>query len=303
MHQSTLGPRDWFDISAFVSVVRAGGFTEAARLTRSSPSTASRAVRRLEGRLGVQLLHRTTRSMSLTEAGRSYFDQVAHGLGEVDAAERSVAEGVGTARGVLRLVAPATFSRTILAPILARFMLENPTIELDASFSEYSSDVVAEGIDVAIRMGKPSRGGVLIKKLARNRRVACASPQYLAERGEPLRPEDLRNHKCLSYKRHGTEGWGFSTRRGETTITLSSTLRADSGEVLRAAALEGLGVAYLPWFLVADDVATRRLEVVLEKYEAHANWLYAAYTESVRRAPKVTAFVAHLQREFAQRIV
>ncbi len=303
MHQSTLDQRNWYDIATFVAVVRAGGFAEAARLMRTSPSTVSRGVKRLEERVGTQLIHRTTRSMSLTEPGRAYFERVSKSLEEVEAAERALGEGSGTLRGVLKLAAPATFSRAVLGPLVARFMRENPTIDVDATFSEYSSDVVAEGIDVAIRMGRPPRGGVLVKKLARNRRVACAAPRYLAERGTPGRPDELRSHRCLSYKRHGTEGWGFTTSRGETTITLSSALRADAGEVLRAAALEGLGIAYLPWFLVADDVAARRLVVVLANYESRANWLYAAYTTAVRRAPKVTTFVEFLRSELAGRVV
>ncbi len=177
-------------------------------------------------------------------------------------------------------------------------MRANPDLEIDARFSEYSTDVVAEGIDIALRIGRPIRGGLIVSKLARMRRVACAAPQYLTQHGNPQQPDALPDHVCLSYGRHGTDGWSFATGRGETTLHLPSVLRADAGEVLRAAAVDGLGIAYMPWFLVAADVAAGRLTVVLEPFETHINWIYAAYTEAVRRAPKVTAFIAFLRLEF-----
>ncbi len=237
--------------------------------------------------------------MSLTEVGRVYLQEVSQGLHALDAAEKQATLGEGNARGVLKVTLPATFGRHVIAPLLPAFLRAYPAIEMDARFSEYAVDIVAEGIDVGIRMGKPMKGGLLISKFARTRRVACASPEYLANHAAPTRPEEIRAHRCLSYRRHGTDGWGFQVGRRETTVTPNSILRADCGEALLEAARAGLGIAYVPWFLVADDVECGRLVVVLESFETRSAWLYAAYTDAVRRAPKVQAFVAFLRSALA----
>ncbi|MCH8683754.1 LysR family transcriptional regulator [Pedomonas mirosovicensis] len=283
----------------FVRVVMAKSFSGAARQLGVSKSVVSKAVAELEDRLGAQLLNRTTRQMSLTEMGQSYYDRCITILEQVEETEHMVSSSARCPRGVLRVSAPVTFSVLNLGWPLSEFMAQYPDVSLELALNDRVVDIVEEGFDLAIRISRRLKDSNLIAvKLGSARTITCASPSYLQQFGEPQHPRDLLQHHCLRYSNLGpAQEWSFrDPETGEPIqIAVSGRITANNGEVLRAAAVKGEGIIAGPSFLAAEDICQGRLVPILTKYAAPPFGIYAVYPPNRHVSAKVRRLVDFLK--------
>jgi DNA-binding transcriptional LysR family regulator len=289
----------------FVVAVESGSFSAAGRRLGLAPSSVARAIGALEDCLGVRLLNRTTRSLSLTEAGRLYHERTRRILAEVEEAQLSVAQLEAAPRGTLRISMPVVFGRLHVAPALASFLARYPDLRLDLSMTDAFVDLVEEGIDVAVRIGELQDSSLIARRLAPSRRVICGSPAYFARRGVPAVPAELRHHDCLFYKLPGGRGsWRLRAPDGQVhEIEVSGSLRANNADALHAAALGGLGLAILPTFITGPDIRQGALRAIFADHQVSPSALdaniYAVFPYSRHLSPKVRAFVDFLRARFA----
>jgi DNA-binding transcriptional LysR family regulator len=289
-----LGGANLNDIAVFMAVADAGSFSAGARVSGLTRSAAGKAVARLEDRLGVRLLNRTTRALSLTDEGRSFH---AHGLRVIDAvdqAEASVVGPTGVPRGVLRLSAPHAFGQRVIMPFIEKFLGQWPATQIEASFTDRLVDVVEEGFDLVIRFGGASVDSRLISRvLARDRYLLVASVDYVARHGQPRSLDELRNHQCLAfYSRGQRQQWRFSDVDGNlATIQIRNRLRLDSGEALHNAISRNLGIGLMPSFLVAEDVRTGHLVHLLPELPTETFEISVIYPDRRLLDPRVRQFV------------
>lgn len=287
------------DLQAFVRVVESGSFSEAARRLGLSKSMVSRQVSALEADLGVRLLHRTTRSLSPTEAGRAYLERCQRILADLDEANLMVSRLQAVPRGSLRVTAPLSFGIGHLATALPGFLERYPEIELDMNMTDRHVDLVDEGWDVAVRIGRLADSSLIARRLAPIRRVVCAAPAYLERRGVPRVPADLAGHDCLSHSAVNPWEWRFSALDGQVlSVEIRGRFHADNGDVLRVMALAAQGLAFLPTFFVGDDIRAGRLVPVLEEFVPLDVALHAVYPHNRHLSPKVRAFVDYLAETF-----
>jgi DNA-binding transcriptional LysR family regulator len=287
-------------LEAFVRVAECGSFSKAADRLHSSKSVVSRQVSALETELGARLLHRTTRALTLTEAGRSYFERAARILADLAEASASVGQLQAAPRGRLRVSAPMSFGYLHLAPALPDFLDRYPDVELELVMNDRSVDLVDEGFDMAVRIGTLEDSSLVARKLAPMRRTVFASPAYLQARGTPASPDDLRAHECLCYSNLGlSQEWRFVRPDGRPwPVEVHGRLHANNGDALRAAALRGFGLAVLPSFFVGRDLQSGALVSVLEEFMPQDSALYAVYPHARHLSPKVRAFVDFLAERF-----
>jgi DNA-binding transcriptional LysR family regulator len=283
-------------LEAFARVAETGSFSAAARALALSKSLISRQVSALEAELGARLIARTTRSLALTEAGRGYYEQVARILAQMEEADLSVSQLQATPRGKLRVNAPMSFSLLRLAPVLPDFLALYPEIDVDLSMNDRRVDLMEEGFDLAIRLGRLAESSLVARKLGPMQRIVCASPAYLAERGLPKVPADLRVHDCLCYSNADTvDEWRFSGPEGRAiTVEVKGRVRANNGDLLRLAALRGLGLVDLPSFLVGADIEAGALVPVLRDYIRQEGGVYAVYPHARYLPPKIRVFIDFL---------
>ena len=287
-------------IEAFVKVAETQSFSEAARRLRTSKSAVSRNVGALETELGARLFHRTTRSLTLTEAGQGYFERASRILGDLAEANLAVSQLQAAPRGRLRVNAPMSFGFLHLAPALPDFLALYPEVAVDLIMNDRFVDLVDEGFDVAVRIGALEDSSLIARRLAPIRRVICASPAYLRERGPPLAPEDLKTHDCLCNSNiAAAREWRFVGADGKPlSINVSGRFSANNGDALRIAALGGLGIVSLPSFFVGRDLRAGKLVTVLEDFIPRDIGLHAVYPHSRHLSPKVRAFVDFLADRF-----
>ncbi|RAU23273.1 LysR family transcriptional regulator [Paramagnetospirillum kuznetsovii] len=286
-------------LQAFVKVAETGSFSEAARRLGLSKSMISRQVSALEADLGVRLLHRTTRSLSPTEAGRAYLERCQRILADLEEANLQVSHLQAVPRGKLRVSAPLSFGIGHLAAALPGFLERYPEIELDMNMTDRHVDLVEEGWDVAVRIGRLADSSLIARRLAPVRRLAAASPSYLAKRGIPLVPQDLTRHDCLTHGVMVAAEWRFTDADGQGyEVAVGGRFHADNGDVLRVMALAGLGITMLPSFFMGDDIRAGRLVPVLEGFVPLDATLNAVYPHSRHLSPKVRAFVDYLAEVF-----
>ncbi len=288
----------------FVRVVESGTISAAGRSLGMSVTAASKGIQDLEAALKVRLLNRTTRHVSATEAGRRFYERLSVLLPELEAATREVGDLHNEPAGLLRVVARRSFGMLHVVPALARFREACPKVDVDLTLTEDLDLSPSRGTDVVIRLGLPSEKSLVAERLASARRVLCASPAYLARVPAPTGPGDLDRHACLCYRRdYEPVIWIFETDRGRCEVTVSGPLRSNSGEVLRKAARDGLGLALLPEWMVAQDLAAGRLVPCLSELRAYpAGYqaeIYAVYARGDFVPAKITAFISHLQRHLA----
>lgn len=290
-------------IQAFVRVAETGSFTAAAERLRSSKSAVSRHVAALEAELGARLFHRTTRSLTLTEAGRGYCERATRILADLDDANLSVSRLQAAPRGKLRVNAPMSFGFLHLAPAIPDFLFRYPDVEIDMIMNDRFVDLVDEGFDVAVRIGALEDSSLVARRLAPMRRVACASPGYLKSRGVPASPDDLKAHDCLCYINVSlAHEWRFVAPDGRPwPVEVKGRLAANNGDALRAAALRGLGIANLPTFLVGGDLQEGTLVTVLDTFVPQDMSMSAVYPHARHLSPKVRAFVDFLAERFGPR--
>lgn len=287
-------------LRAFVQVVDAGGFAAAARIMGLSRSQVNKLVISLEDELGVQLLQRTTRKVSPTNTGLAFYDRCKGILADLVEAEQAVSQLQSEPRGVLRINAPMTFGTQHLAPAVADFLAQYPDLMVELALSDRFIDPIAEGFDITIRISSPPQAASLIvHPLTPMRMVLCASPTYLATHEEPGHPQDLRDHSCLSYGHlPTTTPWLFHGLDGEQSVSVKGALCSNNGEVLREAALKGLGITLLPTFIVGLDLQAGRLQALLSEYEIPALNVYVLYPVNRHLSSKTRLFTEFLQNRF-----
>ncbi|HKU12845.1 MAG TPA: LysR family transcriptional regulator [Steroidobacteraceae bacterium] len=288
------------DIAIFVKVVELSSFTAAADALDMSQPVVSKAVTRLEEKLGARLLNRTTRRLSLTEAGSELYGRSVRALAEIENAELEVARFQTEPRGLLRVSAPMSFSILQLGPALQTFLTRFPGVTLELSMDDRQVDLVEEGFDVAVRIGRLQDSNLIARKLAPCSQVICASPAYLAQRGEPQRPEDLLEHSCILYSLlSAPREWRLSGPDGELhTVPVNGTVQSNNGMVNRAVALAGGGIVLLPTFYLGEQLRSGALKPVLCKFKPQELAVYAVYPERRNLMPKVRAFVDFLAATF-----
>jgi DNA-binding transcriptional LysR family regulator len=279
-------------LATFVQVVENGGFSAAARRLNMSPTMASEHIQALEDQLGARLLQRTTRRISLTEAGQAYYENAARILSELEEADRRVGALQSTPRGRLRLHVGTHIIRFV-APVLTEYMTRYPELSVELTMGERMVDLVEEGFDLAIRATVPADSSLVIRQLAAWRHVPCCSPGYLETHAAPRAPADLAQHNCLRYAfyPYGDE-WRFAGPGGEAvSARVKGSLRTNSAEALRIAALGGIGIFLAPSFLVAEDLAAGRLVRLLEAYRPVAFAINAIYPHRAHVPAKIRGFI------------
>ena len=291
------------DVAVFVRVVERGSFTLAADELELSRAAVSKYVSRLEERLGARLLHRTTRRLSLTEAGAALFEASRGALERIEEAEGAVAQLQSEPRGRLRVSAPMSFGILHLGAAMSEFARLNPRVTLDVRLDDRFVNLVEEGVDVAVRIGALRDSSLVARKLTTSTSLACASPDYLARQGEPETPEDLAGHNCLIYSYLSTANvWRFTAPDGrEVPVAVNGTLRINNGIVLAEAAAAGQGIVLAPSFYVAPHLRDGRLRRILAAYRLPEVGIHAVYPQREHVPPKVRAFVDFLALRFGRK--
>lgn len=288
-------------MQVFVRVVSLGSFSAAARSLGLSQTMVTKHIAALEERLGVTLLHRTTRRLNLTEAGRRYLQSSERILAEIEEAETLAVADRVEPRGTLRINVPLAFGMREIAPILPRFAARHPKLTVDLGLADRMVDLIEERWDLAIRIGRMADSSLVARKLAPLRLMVCASPAYLKEHGTPKTVDDLRQHSCLGYTLSAAtsaDRWLFG-KDGKMSVPISGRFRADNGDALRLAALEGLGLIYQPTFLLADDLRAGRLRAVtLDQPPVTFDGVFAVYPAERHPPAKVRACIDFLVEAF-----
>jgi DNA-binding transcriptional LysR family regulator len=289
-------------LTAFVRVVDSGGFSAAGRRLNMSTAMISNHVHALEERLGVRLLNRTTRKVSLTEAGKAYYDRCTHILADLEQADDIVGALQSTPRGTLRLYTPPSMV-PLVSLIITEFLASYPDVGVDATMGERSVDLIEEGYDVAIRLTPPPDSSLIVRGLATWRHVLCCSHDYLKKHGRPDQLSDLSSHNCLRHALYPFEdGWHFTDRKGVTAaVKVSGNLVTNSGETLRVAALQGVGICLAAGFLVHDDLEANRLVRLLPDYRPVELSMIAVYPHRHQLSVKVRTFIDLLVQRSAER--
>ncbi|MBY3037467.1 LysR family transcriptional regulator [Rhizobium laguerreae] len=285
-------------IAAFVAVVEAGSVSEAARRLRLSKSVVSERLAELEKSLGGMLLHRTTRKLTLTEDGTVFLGRAARIVREIEEAAADMAERRGTLSGPIRIAAPVTFGRMHLGPALYPFLAEHPEIELTLYIDDRRVDAASDGYDAIIRNGPIADSRLVAWKLAHSRRLLCASPDYLARQGIPSSLADLNSHRGIFYTNRGVADWRFQTPDGAIVVRAKLALGINNGDMLRDAAIAGLGIALLPAFIAGPAIREGRLAEIDVGHKPEAEFIYMAHPEGRNPSAKLRAIADHLKKSF-----
>lgn len=288
---------DLVDVLAFVRVVETGAFARAAERMGISKSILSRRVARLEAQLGARLLTRTAQGAQPTDIGQAYFERASNILADLDAAQEVVAEQVTQVAGPVRLSAPLSFGTEYLAPALAEFAALHPRIELDVSLEDRVVDLIGGGYDLAVRIGQLADSSLIARRIAPVRSAVLASPAYLDARGRPTRPSDLNDHDLLVYANADGQ-WRFRVKGKWEYARGRARLRANNGEMLREAAIAGLGVVILPTFIASPAIRDGKLETLLADYPLEENGLHVVMPPGRATTARVRTLVDFLAARF-----
>lgn len=261
----------------------------------------SRQVSELEAHLGVRLLNRTTRRLSLTESGQAFFDRCVQLLADLEEAEVAVTSASIVPRGTLRLTCSATFGSRHLAPAIAAFATRHPQMRFDVELSERIVDIVEEGFDLAVRIGATGSQNLVARRIGATRILCCAAPSYLERHGEPREPEELAKHQCLTYEYSPNRNvWSFrDPRGGERSVRIAGPVHSNNGRFLETLATHGAGISREPDFISGPDVRAGRLKVILQEFEAPPLPIYVVYPSRRHLSAKVRAFADFLAERFA----
>ena len=289
--------KDVTDMEVFVRTVRCGGLSAAARSMMMTPAGVSYRLNKLERNLGTRLLHRTTRRLILTEDGSEYLRQAERMIGELEKVEASVSRRDEVPQGTLKVAMPASFGRQHIAPLMPNFLKRYPLLKLNMLMSDDLIDIMGQGVDIAVRICKLEDSEFIARKLASDRRVVCASPEYIKQYGKPLVPADLADHNCLRLSHQPY--WIFNGPQGQDRVKVQGNFECNSGEAIREAALSGLGIALKATWDIARAIKTGRLDVLLEDFPIASDTSVWAIYPSRRNVPaKVTAFVSFMKSHF-----
>ena len=289
------------DLRTFVIVVQSRSLAAASRRIGVAKSAVTRRIQELETRLGAQLLNRTTRTFGLTEAGHDFFQRATSLLADLEEAEAIAARATVDPAGRLRVSAPMSFGAMHLAPILSKFMLAHPRLTVELHLDDRVVDVVGEGFDLVIRIGTLENSTLAARRIADVRRVACASPAYLKERGTPKEPKDLVAHRGIAYLNvEDRKFWRFVNTKTdeEQIVSVPSLLKLNNGDAMREAAIAGYGIAALPTFIIHRAVVAGHLKCILKPFERPRIGMYAVYPTRRNAPAKVRTFVDFIVAQF-----
>ena len=285
-------------IKLFVRIATTHNISLAGQELGISPAVASAHINKLEDGLGVRLIHRTTRKVSLTEEGHAFLPHAEDVLASIDAASASVGAGNSSPRGTLRIAAPASFGRMHLLPTLNGFFTQYPELNIDLKLSDTIIDLVEGGFDIAIRNSPLKDSSLIARKLAPDNRILTASPDYLAKYGEPKNPQALKDHHCIALM--GLDTWHFKQGNDATHVKVKGKLRVDNGEAVRDACINGLGVTINSKWSAYQHLKNGSLIQVLKEYPLISDSaIWAVYPSSRLLAPKVRAFIDYLAEQFS----
>ena len=292
------------EMMTFAKVVETHSFSAAAEELKTSKSQVSKQISNLESALGVRLLNRTTRRMSLTEIGAAYYEHCARIAQEVDAAAETVTQLQAEPRGVLRITSPVIFASLHLAPAIQAFLKRYDKVEIELNATDRIIDIVEEGYDLAIRITDHPSPTMVARQIAPLRWVTCASPEYLERKGTPQTPHDLLEHDCLLY--HGIpasrEGWRYKVGNKEVAVNVGGRYRVNNSEALLQLAIGGMGIVMFPTYVLGHHLKSGRLKVILPDSVANPDMsLYVTYLPNRYMQPKVRAFIDHLMEHFGPR--
>jgi len=289
------------EMAVFAKVVEEGSFSSAARSLQLTPSAVSKQIARLEDRLGVRLLNRTTRRLSATEEGSAFYQRSARILADIDEAEAAVTQLHAAPRGTLRINCGIAFGKYQITPLIPEFLARYPELSLEMTFTDAVSDLVEEGHDVAVRFGQLQDSSMVARQLTVSRRAICAAPEYFERFGIPQHPRDLADHNCLAFAHmpHLNE-WIFKLPEGgESRVKATGNFAANNGETIHEMVLAGLGIARLAEFLVGPEVRAGKLQRVLQPFYRDIEVpINAVYPTRRHLSPKVRAFVDFLVEKF-----
>jgi len=290
------------EIEAFVNVTEAGSLTAAALREKVTPVMMGRRIDSLERRLGVKLLHRSTRHLTVTQQGVVFLEHCRKLLGDLDEAEQLVTEGRRRVTGHLVVSTPAAFGREHVAPHAASFVADNPELRVSFNLTDRVVDLVREGYDFGVRIGGTMDPNFVAIKLASNRRVVCATPKYLARQGQLRTLDDLANHNCLAFNLQGgqKQGWYFQKNGKPVTIRVSGNLDCNDGELLHRWSLEGLGLAWRSTWEIQREISSGQLVTVLDEFALPSYDIMAVYPQQRHVPAKVRLFIERLKQTYAQ---
>jgi DNA-binding transcriptional LysR family regulator len=291
----------YLEMRTFAAVVDEGSFVAAADVLEMSKPAVSRHVGELEARLGVRLLHRTTRKLSLTDEGTVFHARCKELLGSLDEAEAEITARSGRATGRLKINAPVSFGISYCAPLWGAFLAKHPGVRLEVDLSDRMVELVDEGYDLAIRIARLPSSTLVFRQLASTRLVLCASPQYLKKKGKPKHPSELTEHDAIGYSNWSAgDRWGFTGSQGEVSVKIRSRFYANNGETCVAVARAHGGVILQPSFLVSDAISSKQLIELMPAYQALTLGIYAVYPSRRHISPKVRAMIDFLVEQFKQ---
>ena len=288
------------NMNTFVRVVETGSISAAADRMDVAKSVVSRRLKELETHLGVELFHRTTRQMNLTDSGRAFYQQAVRILADILEAELATTQSHGALRGSLKVAVPLSFGLMHLGSAINEFLQQHPDIEFDLDFNDRQVDLLAEGFDLAIRIASLPDSSLIARHLAPIQAILCASPNYLARNGTPQVPEDLHQHRCLAYYLiSNIEQWQLHDAGGQLIkVPIKPYLKAGNGQFLRDAATASLGIVLLPTFIVYQEIEQGTLVPLLADYQCLPLAAYAIYPQTRHLSQRVRAFVDFMVKRF-----
>jgi DNA-binding transcriptional LysR family regulator len=290
-------------MNVFVRVAKAGSFAGAARELGISRAMATKHIMSLESLLNTRLFNRTTRSLNLTEVGISYLDRCQQVLVDVDEMEAAITHLQTEARGLLKISAPPVIGTTNIAPAISKFLIMNTQLKAEIILQGSHVDLIAEGVDIAIYLGKLEDTSLIARKLASSELVVCGSPEYFKSHGVPEEPEDLVNHSCLvNWAIPPRDRWKFKGVLGEREVKVSGRVQANAADPIQTAAKHGLGVVMLPKYIVGKDIEKGSLQPVLEQYSISPLEIHAVYPHRKYMSAKVREFLDFLQEWLPNRV-
>lgn len=286
-------------MKTYVAVVTMGSFTRAAERLDISKALTSKYVRQLEEHLGVRLLNRTTRRLSVTEVGEAYYQRCKQVLDDIEELESATSDQQAAPRGTLLISAPATFGEFYLARAVARYQEEYPEVSVDLVLSDRFVNIVDEGFDLAVRIGTLQDSSLIARRIAPSRVVVCASPDYLARKGVPHHPRELESHRCVvDTNLRSLDKWMFEDGGDVLAVKVKGRFRVNNAIAVREALLAGQGIGYVPTYAIGDELKNGKLAIILESFEGSGSGIYAVYPHNRHLAAKVRTFVDFLVRRF-----
>ncbi|SCK22008.1 LysR family transcriptional regulator [Vogesella sp. LIG4] len=288
------------EIAALLAVASEGSFVAAGRLLQRHPTVVSKRVAAMEARLGIRLIERTTRQVRLTDAGMQLTQKLRTAINLITEAEQEASAGAAEVRGTLRLALPAAMGRQWLAPLMPAFLVAYPQVSIVADYSERFVDIIAEGFDLAIRMGELHDSRLIAKKLGDHRRILCASPAYIAAHGLPGSPQALAQHNCLRFSGFATfPQWRLSNGSQQQTVLVAGSMTSNDSEALLAAACAGSGILAAGEWLMSRDIAAGKLVRVLPDWQLDApGGIYLVRPSARFAAASTLAFKAWIEERF-----